>query len=158
MLNSKKISNGKGIKSSIVIDSNVIIDMFDQDSPNYGDALDFMDYIIGNNILFAMPMHGWFEITCALNRIKKNKGFVPPIFSGCQSVPIEYIHIDDEFLSNYSSIEVPTIKTMDHLFLVVAKKNKLALVTWDKKMTKIGLQCSVDILNPREWLSRLGKG
>jgi predicted nucleic acid-binding protein len=158
MLNQQKISNGKGMRSSIVIDSNVVIDTFDPESPNYADSFDFMTYIISNEILFAMPMHGWFEISCTLNRIKKNKGINPPIIDGAKSMLIEFIHIDDEFLANYASVDVPIIKAMDHLFLVVAKKNKLPLVTWDKQMTNAGLKCEVDILNPRKWLSRLNKG
>lgn len=146
------------MRSSIVIDSNVVIDTFDPESPNYADSFDFMTYIISNEILFAMPMHGWFEISCTLNRIKKNKGINPPIIDGAKSMLIEFIHIDDEFLANYASVDVPIIKAMDHLFLVVAKKNKLPLVTWDKQMTNAGLKCEVDILNPRKWLSRLNKG
>lgn len=120
MLNAQRIYTGKGIKSSILIDSNVFIDAFDPLSSNHGGSIHFLEYILDNNVLFAMPMHGWFEINCTLNRIKNEKGIEPPIIAGRQQATIEFIHIDDQFLRNYSGVDVPVIKAMDHLFLVVA--------------------------------------
>jgi predicted nucleic acid-binding protein len=155
MLNAYKVHVGKGIKSSMVIDSNVFIDTFDLSSPNHSASHKFMDHILGKNILFAMPMHGWFEINCTLNRIKKEKGIVPPILAGRQHTAIEFIHIDDQFLENYSSVDVPVIKAMDHIFLVVAKKNHLTLITWDKQMTQAANECGVDVYNPTEWLKQI---
>lgn len=155
MLKANKIYTGKGIKSSIVIDSNVFIDAFDPSSPNHSGSIQFLEYILDNNVLFAMPMHGWFEINCTLNRIKNEKGIEPPIIAGRQQAAIEFIHIDDQFLQNYSDVDVPVIKAMDHLFLVVAKKNYLQLVTWDKQMTRAGRECGVDVLNPAEWMQSI---
>ena len=154
MLRKHKIYEGKGIQSSIVIDSNVIIDTFDQQSPNFKASMSFMEYIVGSNILFAMPMHGWFEITCTLNRLRKQGAISLPTIAGSQSMPIEFIHIDAQFLENYSSVDVPVIKAMDHLFLVVAKKNNLPLVTWDRQMITAGKKCGVQIANPAEWMQR----
>lgn len=152
MLRGHKIHTGRGIKSSIVVDSNVIIDTFDPTSPNYTESHRFMDHIISKNVLFAMPMHGWFEIKCTINRIKKEKGLLPPVLAGRQEMAVEFIHIDDEFLENYSSVDVPIIKAMDHLFLVVAKKNELELVTWDNQMIKAGISCGVKVLTPADWM------
>lgn len=152
MLKAHKIFEGKGIQSSIVIDSNVILDTFDLSSPNHGLSMTFMEYIIGNRVLFAMPMHGWFEIKCTLNRMKKEGRAVPPIISESQSMMVELIHIDALFLENYSSVEIPVIKAMDHLFLVVAKKNGLPLITWDKQTMAAGDQCNAQVFNPEEWM------
>jgi predicted nucleic acid-binding protein len=152
MLHAHKINTGKGIKSSMIIDSNVIIDTFDPSSPNYSASCKFMDHILGKNVLFAMPMHGWFEITCTLRRIQKEKGIVPPILAGRQQMAIEFIHIDDQFLHDYSAVDIPVIKAMDHLFLVVAKKNNLRLITWDEQMTKAGKECGVYVFSPQEWM------
>lgn len=157
MLNAHKVYSGKGIKSSMVIDSNVIIDTFDPSSPNHRASYEFMDHILGKNILFVMPMHGWFEINCTLNRIKKEKGIVPPILAGRQQMAIEFIHIDDQFLQNYRAVDVPVIRAMDHLFLVVAKKNHLPLITWDKQMSQAGNECGVDVSNPQEWMQNMAK-
>ena len=146
---------GKGIKSSIVIDSNVIIDTFDPNSCNYDASYSFMDHIVAEKILFAMPMHGWFEIFCTLNRIEKEKGTLPPIFGGQQQMAIEFIHIDDQFLKNYSKVAVPIIKAMDHIFLVVAKKNSLPLITWDVQMAKAGEKCGVKMFTPEDWMQKM---
>jgi len=73
MLSAHQLHTGKGIKSSMIIDSNVIIDTFNPSSANHSASYKFMDYILDKNILFAMPMHGWFEINCTLNRINKEK-------------------------------------------------------------------------------------
>jgi hypothetical protein len=157
MLKNQNIHEGKGIKSSIVIDSNVIIDTFDPQSPNYNASLSFMSHIIGNRILFAMPMHGWFEINCTLNRMRKDGRMLPPIISGAQHMMVEFIHIDAQFLENYASEDVPVIKAMDHLFLVVAKKNKLPLITWDRQIIAAGEDCGVVVLNPADWVGRFGE-
>jgi predicted nucleic acid-binding protein len=155
MLKNQKIHEGKGIKSSIVIDSNVIIDTFDPQSPNYEASMSFMNHIIGNRILFAMPMHGWFEINCTLNRMRKEGLVLPPIISGAQQMMVEFIHIDAQFLENYASVEdIPVIKAMDHLFLVVAKKNKLPLITWDRQVIAAGEECGVDAVNPADWMQQ----
>lgn len=123
MLSAHKLSEGKGILSSMIIDSNVIIDTFDPLSPNHKDSYKFMEYVISNKLLFAMPMHGWFEIKCVLNRKKKESGISAlPVFAGQQQMPIEFINIDGEFLENYMHVEVPVIKAMDQIFLVIAKK------------------------------------
>ena len=152
MLKKHKIHEGQGIKSTIVIDSNVIIDTFDRNSPHHGPSMDFMEYIVGHNILFAMPMHGWFELNCTLNRLRKQGTISLPTIAGSQAMPIEFIHIDAKFLENYGEVEVPVIKAMDHLFLVVAKKNNLPLVTWDIQMTTAAKECGVHVSNPIEWL------
>jgi len=153
MLNALKVCSGKGIKSSIIIDSNVIIDTFDSSSPNYKDSYNFMEHVISKKILFAMPMHGWFEINCTLNR-KKKEGLITalPVFAGRMEMPIEFIHIDDKFLENYIEVEVPLLKGMDHIFLVVAKKNNLSLITWDNQMITAGKACGVNIFTPVEWM------
>ena len=156
MLNALKVCSGKGIKSSIIIDSNVIIDTFDSSSPNYKDSYNFMEHVISKKILFAMPMHGWFEINCTLNRKKKEKGIgALPVFAGHMQTPIEFIHIDDKFLENYIDVEVPVLKAMDHIFLVVAKKNNLPLITWDKQMIKAGKECGVNIFTPIDWMQNM---
>ena len=157
MLKGHKIYEGKGIKSSIVIDSNVIIDTFDPKSPNYKASFSFMEYILKNEVLFAMPMHGWFEINCTLNRIRKQNGLEPPIIAGKQSMMIEFLHIDSQFVENYTSVDIPVIRAMDHLFLVVAKKNNLPLVTWDGQMTTAGKECGTQVFNPEEWMQQHNK-
>lgn len=154
MLKNLKIHEGKGIKSSIVVDSNVIIDTFDPKSPSYEGSLSFMNHIIRNRVFFAMPMHGWFEINCTLNRMQKEGRVLPPIVSGREEMMVKFIHIDAQFLEKYASVDIPIIKAMDHLFLVVAKKNKLPLITWDKQMIAAGVKCGVDVANPTDWLQQ----
>lgn len=156
MLNAHKLSVGTGIKSSMVIDSNVIIDTFEPSSPHYKDSYKLMDYVISKKMFFAMPMHGWFEINCTLNRKKKDmKEIVPPIFAGSHQMLIEFIHIDDIFLKNYMSVEIPVIKGMDHIFLVVAKKNNIPLITRDDQMIRVGKECGVNIFTPKEWMENV---
>ncbi len=153
MISGVQISRARGIRSSIMIDSNVIVDTFDQRSDNYEASLKFMNRIVEKRILFLMPMHGWFEIKCNLAKIEKARGIIPPFFNGQQAMPIEFLHIDDNFINKYSEIELPFIKSKDHIFLVVAKLNSLPLITWDIQMTKIGREVKIDIHNPVEWMA-----
>ena len=85
---------------------------------------------------------------------QKEGRVLPPIVSGRQEMMVEFIHIDAQFLENYASVDIPIIKAMDHLFLVVAKKNKLPLITWDKQMIAAGVKCGVDVATPTDWLQQ----
>jgi predicted nucleic acid-binding protein len=139
-----------------MIDSNVIIDTFDPKSDNYDASLKFMNKIVGKGILFLMPTHGWFEIKCNLAKIEKASRIKPPFFNGQQAMLIEFLHIDDNFINKYSKVELPFIKSKDHIFLVVAKLNSLPFITWDIQMTKIGREVNIDIYNPLEWMALNG--
>jgi len=153
MISATQISKTKGIKSSIMIDSNVIVDTFDQKSDNYKASLEFMNKIVEKRILFLMPAHGWFEVMCNLAKIKNDHGIIPPFFDGQQEMLIEFLHIDNIFINTYSKVELPLIKSNDHMFLVVAKYNSLPLITWDIQMTRIGKEANIEILNPSEWIT-----
>jgi len=87
MISGNQISRAKGIRSSIMIDSNVIIDTFDPKSDNYDASLKFMNKIVGKGILFLMPTHGWFEIKCNLAKIEKARRIKPPFFNGHDLTP-----------------------------------------------------------------------
>jgi predicted nucleic acid-binding protein len=153
----KKIMSGKGIKSQLIIDSNVIIDTFDSKSDNYEPSLKFMNIIATERMHFLMPAHGWFEITCNLKKISQNRGIIPPFFNGSQSMLIEFIHIDDDFILTYSDVDIPFIKAKDHIFLVVAKKNNIPLITWDQQMTTIGKSSGIRMISPTEWMMTHGR-
>lgn len=152
MISGVQLSRAKGIRSSMMIDSNVIVDTFDQRSDNYKASLTFMNKIVQNRILFLMPMHGWFEIKCNIAKIEKACGIIPPFFNGQQEMLIEFVHIDDNFINKYSEVELPFIKSKDHIFLVVGKLNSLPLITWDIQMTKIGKEANIDIHSPVKWM------
>jgi hypothetical protein len=81
-----------------MIDANVIVDTFDPISPNYDPSLEMMRRIVQMRKLFVMPMHGWFEIQCNINKIKRKRGVLPQFLDGEMGLPIEFLHIDAKFL------------------------------------------------------------
>ena len=68
-------------------------------------------------------------------------------------MPIEFLHIDDNFINKYSGIVAIHKIKRTIIFLVVAQFNPLPLITWDIQMTKIGREVKIDIHNPVEWMA-----
>ena len=140
--------------SKILVDSNVFINAFKADSEFRDDSLRFLNYLRNHNLGITMPAHGWFEILCSLRRIeRKEKVFDGPLIAGVRDYPIELIHIDNHFISKYGNVDIPYVKAGDHIFVVVAHANGYKLVTWDKGMTKVAQQLSVNVCNPLEFLN-----
>jgi PIN domain nuclease of toxin-antitoxin system len=100
-----------------------------------------------------MPAHGWFEVWCNLKRISSvDRTYLPPFFAGKMQLPLELIHIDDQFIKKYGNINIPYSKGADHIFIVVAYENQYPLITWDDKMRKIAKKVGVQVYDPKEYL------
>lgn len=142
--------------NKIIVDSNIFINSFNKESEYRDESINFLTAMneIGQQI--TMPAHGLFEIMCSLKRLSEiDRTYVHPVLLGKTEYPIEAIHIDYEFIEKYSSVEVPYIKTGDHLFLVVAKYNNYPLITRDGGLTKRAKEAGVKVCTPTEYINEV---
>ena len=138
--------------TKLIVDSCVLIDSFQQHSPNRADSVSFINRLVQQGQLITMPAHGWFEVWCNLNRLSDvDRTYLHPIFQGKMELPIELIHIDKPFILKYGNVHLPYTKAADHIFIVVCFVNKYPLVTWDEKMTQVGKDVGVQVYNPNEY-------
>ncbi len=140
----------------IIVDSNIFINSFSQESKYRDESIEFLSEISKRNQLISMPAHGLFEITCSLKRLSElDRKYVHPIILGKTEYQIEAIHIDRNFISKYSGVDVPYTKAGDHLYLVVAKYNGYPLITRDKGLSKRAIEAGVHVYTPTKYLSEI---
>jgi rRNA-processing protein FCF1 len=139
--------------SKTIVDANVLIDCFQQDSIYRDPSLRFVELMVREKRLITVPAHGWFEVWCALHRLSEiDRKYLPPIFAGQMQLPLELVHIDDQFIRRYGNVRIPFIKGGDHIYLVVAHVNHYRLVTRDGKMRRIATDLGVDVSSPAEYV------
>ncbi|MGH7871529.1 MAG: type II toxin-antitoxin system VapC family toxin [Candidatus Binatia bacterium] len=138
--------------TKLIVDSCVLIDSFQKDSPHRDDSIAFIEHIVQRKQLITMPSHGWFEVWCNVNRLSDvDRRYLHPVFANKMQLELELIHIDNAFLLKYGNVRLPHTKAGDHIFIVVCAVNKYPLVTWDKKMTEVGKEVGVQVYNPNEY-------
>ena len=142
----------------LLVDPCVFLDSFDPGSPNHANALQLLTELLTKNQTVTMPAHGWFEVQCALQRLRAEGRFVVPQIAGRMEYPIELIHIDRDFIVKYAMVDIPYIKSGDHIYLAVAKTNDWPLVTSDEKMLAVAKTCGVKVFPPYEFLKVLRNG
>ncbi len=161
-LKTKLIWNGKGIKFDTIIDSNVILDAFQFDSKWHDISTEFINKIIKDKKSFVMPAHGWFEILRGHRKFVIANKVSSPIFNGLQQFPVQLIHIDQQFIEKYGQFDIPNlgddnIKTNDFIYLSIAVKNNLTLVTRDSDILK-PIKGKFPMINsPDEWLIKYNR-
>ncbi len=140
--------------SKIIVDSCVFINAFNLKSDFREECIDFLQNLINNKKLLTMPAHGWFEVLCSLRRIERNdKAFCGPLINGIMQYPVELIHIDSDFINNYGNVDIPYLKAGDHIYTVIAYKNKYSLITTDNAMIKVANILKMSVYTPKEYLS-----
>ena len=100
-------------------------------------------------------MHGLFEIQCTMRRFtKKDKRIVSSPFSTFEkSIKVRYQPIDEVFLNEFFDVDVPYAKAGDTIYMVMAKKLDLPLITRDGGMYKASKEAGIKVLTITEALN-----
>ena len=74
----------------------------------------------------------------------------------CERIKLnfKYINIDNKFLHNYLDPSFPYIKASDLIYLLIAKKHKLPLITEDKDQYKVAVQQGIEVYTIKEFIER----
>jgi len=141
----------------IIVDSSVVVDAFDSTSSHHTDAHAFLESARAHGFLVTMPMNGYFEVKCSMRRIAhvEMKKVSPPYISFATAYPIKTIAIDMKFVDNFENVPVPYAKAGDTIFLVLAKKLGLPLVSRDGPMLDKAKECGILALTVEEGLAHV---
>ena len=142
----------------LLVDSSVFLDSFDPGSPNHTDSIQLLTELRNKEQTITMPAHAWFEVQCAMQRLRAEGRFVGPQIAGRMEYSLELMDIDGKFIQKYAMVDIPYIKSGDHIFLAVAKTNGWPLVTSDSKMLEVGKKSGVKVFRPTEFMKVLRDG
>jgi len=128
-----------------IVDSCVVVDAFDTSSDWHASAHTFLESARAADCRLVMPMHGVFEVKCAMHRIVhvEKRKVSPPYKAFESALHIIPQPIDHKFMEQYSGVDVPYAKAGDTIYLVMAKRLGLRLVTRDGPMLEKALSCGI---------------
>jgi PIN domain nuclease of toxin-antitoxin system len=139
----------------VLVDSCVLIDSFDPASANHASSLHLMEALADKEVVVIMPAHGYFEVQCAIERLKVEKRFNVPAIDPKKKYRLNLLPIDDGFIAKYKMADVPRLKAGDHIFLAVAKVDNISLITSDTQLLSAGRRASVSVFTPAEALAEV---
>jgi predicted nucleic acid-binding protein len=139
----------------IILDACVVIHAFDSDAEQHVEARDLVKILKEKNFRVVMPMHGFFEIQCAMKRMTRVEGrtIKSPFNEEVKGLQITPQPIDHKFIENYFEVDIPYAKAGDSIYMVMAKKLGLPLVTRDKGMYKVSKRAGINVLTISEALN-----
>ncbi len=139
----------------VLIDACVIIDAFDSSSSNHNEAHKLIERTRNERYEIIMPMHGFFEIKCALQRISQVEGktVTSPYDSELKGLNIRPQPIDHKFIENYYDVDIPYAKAGDTIYMVMAKKLGMPLITRDNGMYKVAKKAGINVFTISEALN-----
>ena len=142
--------------TSLVMDTGVIVDIFLETRPRHAEAKRLGSFLIERNISAKLPMHGFFELTCAL----KNEGMTSPIRvqrSITEEAPLQIqpISIDQAFFNKYFDPTIPYLKAGDLIFVTLAKGDNSILITEDNNQYKVAKLAGVEVYRVKEFLDKV---
>jgi predicted nucleic acid-binding protein len=139
----------------VIIDACVIIHAFDSQAESHDEAHALIERAKKEEFEIVMPMHGFFEIQCAMKRMTTIEGrtITSPFSSELQALRIRPQPIDHKFIENYYEVDIPYAKAGDTLYMVMAKKLGLPLITRDKGMYKVSKKAGINVFTILEALN-----
>jgi predicted nucleic acid-binding protein len=139
----------------IILDACVVIHALDSNAEQHGEARDLVRHLKEKKFQVVMPMHGFFEIQCAMKRMTRVEGrrITSPFNAEVKALHITPQPIDHKFIENYFNVEIPYAKAGDSIYIVMAKKLGLPLVTRDKGMYKVSKKAGINVLSISEALN-----
>ena len=138
--------------NSLVLDTSVLVDIFNQDSGRHPSALKLANHIVNNNYRVTLPYHALFELGSSMKReiasLNLNKHITEK-----RPLLVNMVPIDDSFLQKYMDTSVPYLKAGDLLFVLIAKKEGLKLITEDVAQYEVARAANVEVYKIQDYLN-----
>ena len=106
-----------------------------------------------NKIKVLLPATSLFETLVGMRNEQNSStkklqfGFKIPFY-------FDIINIDSDFFSKYYNKSLPYMKTLDMLYLSIAHKDGLVLITQDKELYKKGLSVGVEVYKTEQFIAK----
>jgi len=135
----------------IIIDTNILVDMILEDRERHQEAYKLYEKLKNEDVFVIIPYSGLFELMTVLNRkeaLKKKLNF-----PGSFELYFKPVPIDDRFFDRYYDRNLPYTKTGDMLFLAIAKKKNLPLITEEQKLYNAAKKCGVKVFRIHQFVA-----
>jgi predicted nucleic acid-binding protein len=140
----------------IVIDSSVLVRIFDEAEDGHGQAVKIGHYLVDNGIRVRIPYHALFEVSSTFKR--KNQSGSLKAYQGIAEMNpllVDPVPVDEAFFSRYFDASLPYLKAGDSLFLAMAKKDSAILITEDKQQYAAAQSVGVQVFRVEEFLAHI---
>lgn len=140
--------------TKVVFDTCVLLDIIDEARPRHAAAAKLRDYIKSAGVTVRAPMHALFEISARLKNPDYRRTMkVSKALTKSSPLDLDFVPIDEAFFQNYYSTDLPYLKGGDLIFLALAHKERLPLVTEDGHLWRKSLSIGVAVFSIDEFLA-----
>lgn len=138
----------------IILDTCVIVDIFEKTRERHEKAKKVSHWIIQNNCSVLFPITSRFELERTLVNLKKQNGilFMQNEITRDRPLVIRELAIDVGFFQKYFDPTLPYIKAGDYILMAMAKKEAIPLITEDKELHKKSKEAGVEAYTEEEFL------
>lgn len=144
---------------TIVVDTSVMVDMLLSIRTRHPEALTLAKQFRHFGFQPTLPCHAFFEIATAIRneRMQKEGKISMGIFTKEFPLGVKIIPIDMQFVHEHIDHTIPYMKAGDLIFVAIAKKQGLAIVTEDKLQYERATQGGVKAFTIKQFLEELEK-
>jgi rRNA-processing protein FCF1 len=140
--------------NEVILDTCVIIDIFEKTRSRHEIAKSLGDFLIEKNVKVVIPIFSLFEIHSAVGEIRNEHGSL--LFQNSitkkRCLPLNVVSMDDGFFQKYYNPALPYTKAGDLILLSMAEKDKLLLITEDVGLLKKAKQVGVSAYTIKEFM------
>jgi len=137
-------------KNGVVVDTSVVVDAFDEISNNNASSKRILTWLLDNDVTIHMPTYSIIEVSCALRNMKIDKRNMTNAFTNKYPLRCKYIDVDAEFLVEYFVPDLPYIRAGDYIFLCIANKLHIPLITNDLGLIRISSKCTFPVFSSED--------
>lgn len=141
----------------LVLDTCVIVDMFITTRPRHSIASRLHREMVDSGSVAKVPAFAMFEISHAFKQEKRlnDAKLMAKNHSNAgeeSGLTLELVPIDQDFIQQYFSLELPELRAGDMVFAALAKGQSLPLVTEDQPLIKKVSECGIQAFTTSEYL------
>lgn len=138
----------------LVIDTCVLLDILDEARPRHPSAAKLRDYVRNGGVTIRTPMHALFEISAQMKNPDYRRTMkMSSALTESSPLCLDFVPIDESFFQSYYTSELPYLKGGDLIFLALAHKEKLPLITEDGLLRKKSASIGIQVYSIDEFLS-----
>lgn len=136
----------------LTLDANLFIARFRQEDAVHQQALDFFEECERKLIQFFAPIILLGEVAGALSRIRHDPKFGELAITRILALPrLRLRQIDSDFAEDAARIAARhELRSVDALYLALAKETKSTLVSWDRELLN-QTSALVRVITPQDW-------
>jgi predicted nucleic acid-binding protein len=140
-----------------LLDTCVMVDIFVRSRARHAKATLLRELIRSRAQKVRFPMHGLFELQSAIQQERRKGGFqMTTAVPESDPLAVDAVPIDDAFVARYIDTGLPETRAGDLVFLSMAKKDALDLVTEDMGLYRNAKLAGVAVFTIDEYLAARG--